>query len=118
MAESNQNTDGTVEEGEDENTEDSNLQMALSAFRAKWMSELQPSSGGKKSVPKTADLKRKQDIAKEGKARELFLKAVEEEQNGAVYEAIKYYKSAMQLVPDIEFRINYSRTPDPDRGGS
>uniref|UniRef100_A0A673FG98 F-box only protein n=1 Tax=Sinocyclocheilus rhinocerous TaxID=307959 RepID=A0A673FG98_9TELE len=94
------------------------FQMELSAFRAKWMSELQPSSGGKKSVLKTADLKRKQDIVKEGKARELFLKAVEEEQNGAVYEAIKYYKSAMQLVPDIEFRINYSRTPDPDRGGS
>uniref|UniRef100_A0AAR2LI63 F-box only protein 9 n=1 Tax=Pygocentrus nattereri TaxID=42514 RepID=A0AAR2LI63_PYGNA len=53
------------------------------------------------------------------KARELFLKAVEEEQNGAVYEAIKYYKSAMQLVPDIEFKINYNRSPDPDRvGGS
>uniref|UniRef100_A0A8C1Z5J2 F-box only protein 9 n=1 Tax=Cyprinus carpio TaxID=7962 RepID=A0A8C1Z5J2_CYPCA len=92
--------------------------MELSAFRAKWMSELQPSSGGKKSVSKFADLKRKQDIAREGKARELFLKAVEEEQNGAVYEAIKYYKSAMQLVPDIEFKINYSRTPDPDRSGS
>ncbi|RXN22856.1 F-box only 9 isoform X1 [Labeo rohita] len=92
--------------------------MELSAFRAKWMSELQPSSGGKKSALKTADLKRKQEIAKEEKARELFLKAVEEEQNGAVYEAIKYYKSAMQLVPDIEFKINYSRTPDPDRGGS
>uniref|UniRef100_A0A8C1VLY3 F-box only protein 9 n=1 Tax=Cyprinus carpio TaxID=7962 RepID=A0A8C1VLY3_CYPCA len=101
-----------------ENTEDSDLQMELSAFRAKWMSELQPSSGGKKSVSKFADLKRKQDIAREGKARELFLKAVEEEQNGAVYEAIKYYKSAMQLVPDIEFKINYSRTPDPDRSGS
>ncbi|XP_016112270.1 F-box only protein 9 isoform X2 [Sinocyclocheilus grahami] len=115
MAESNQNT---VEEGQDENTEDSNLQLELSAFRAKWMSELQPSSGGKKSVPKAADLKRRQEIAKEEKARELFLKAVEEEQSGAVYEAIKYYKSAMQLVPDIEFKINYSRTPDPDHGGS
>ncbi|XP_051503434.1 F-box only protein 9 isoform X1 [Myxocyprinus asiaticus] len=118
MAESNQNTDGTVKEGEDENTEDSNLQMELSVFRAKWMSELQPSAGGR-SLPKTADLKRKQEIAKEEKARELFLKAVEEEQNGAVYKAIKYYKSAMLLVPDIEFKINYSRTPDPDRvGGS
>uniref|UniRef100_A0A8C1Y4F5 F-box protein 9 n=1 Tax=Cyprinus carpio TaxID=7962 RepID=A0A8C1Y4F5_CYPCA len=98
--------------------EDSNLQLELSAFRAKWMSELQPSSGGKKSVPKTAELKRRQEIANEEKARELFLKAVEEEQNGAVYEAIKYYKSAMHLVPDIEFKINYSRSPDPDRAGS
>ncbi|CAM4725116.1 hypothetical protein PO909_019886 [Leuciscus waleckii] len=118
MAEINQNTDGTVEEVEDENSEDTNIQMELSAFRAKWMSELQPSSGGKRSLQKSAELKRRQEIAKEEKARELFLKAVEEEQNGAVYEAIKYYKSAMLLVPDIEFRINYSRTPDPDRSGS
>ncbi|XP_056326661.1 F-box only protein 9 isoform X2 [Danio aesculapii] len=118
MAESNQNTDGTVEDGEDENTEDSNLQMELSAFRAKWMSELQPSSGGQRSFSRNAELRRRQETAKEEKARELFLKAVEEEQNGAVYEAIKYYKSAMQLVPDIEFKINYSRTPDPERGGS
>lgn len=28
QAESNQNTDGTVEEGEDENTEDSNMQVS------------------------------------------------------------------------------------------
>ncbi|XP_056117877.1 F-box only protein 9 isoform X1 [Rhinichthys klamathensis goyatoka] len=117
MAEINQNTDGTVEEVEDENSEDTNIQMELSAFRAKWMSELQPSSGGRRSLQKSAELKRRQEIAKEEKARELFLKAVEEEQNGAVYEAIKYYKSAMLLVPDIEFRINYSRTPDPDRSG-
>ncbi|KAG9335835.1 hypothetical protein JZ751_003589 [Albula glossodonta] len=27
---------------------------------------------------------------------------------------IKYYRRAMQLVPDIEFKINYSRSPDPD----
>ncbi|XP_056616468.1 F-box only protein 9 isoform X1 [Triplophysa dalaica] len=123
MAESIQNTDDTVEGGEDENTEDSIMQVSepleLSAFRAKWMSELQPSAGEQTSFSKIADLKRKQELAKEKKARELFLKAVEEEQNGAVYEAIKYYKSAMLLVPDIEFKINYSRTPDPDRvGGS
>ncbi|KAK3553833.1 hypothetical protein QTP70_012201 [Hemibagrus guttatus] len=95
------------------------LQLELSAFRAKWMSELRPGSGIKTGLSKAADLKKKQELVREEKARELFLKAVEEEQNGAVYEAIKYYKSAMQLVPDIEFKINYSRSPDPDRvGGS
>ncbi|TRY96967.1 hypothetical protein DNTS_033574 [Danionella cerebrum] len=114
MAESNQNIDGTVEEGEDENSEDSNLEVELSAFRAKWMSELQP-----RNFPKASgDLRRRQETAREEKARELFLKAVEEEQNGAVYEAIKYYKSAMHLVPDIEFRIPYCRTPDPERAGA
>ncbi|KAK2113871.1 F-box only protein 9 [Saguinus oedipus] len=57
-------------------------------FRAQWMFELAPG------------------------ARELFLKAVEEEQNGALYEAIKFYRRAMQLVPDIEFKITYTRSPD------
>ncbi|KAI7805931.1 F-box only protein 9, partial [Triplophysa rosa] len=85
-AESKQNTDGTVEGGEDESTEDSVMQLELSAFRAKWMSELQPSACEQTGFSKTADLKRKQELAKEKKARELFLKAVEEEQNGAVYE--------------------------------
>lgn len=28
--------------------------------------------------------------------------------------AIKFYRMAMQLVPDIEFKINYGR-PDGDR---
>lgn len=26
--------------------------------------------------------------------------------------AIKFYRLAMQLVPDIEFKINYSHPPD------
>ena len=50
-------------------------------------------------------------------AKELFLKAVEEEQNGALYEAIKFYRLAMQLVPDIEFKIAYTRSPDGDGVG-
>uniref|UniRef100_A0A8C9RYI2 F-box only protein 9 n=1 Tax=Scleropages formosus TaxID=113540 RepID=A0A8C9RYI2_SCLFO len=85
------------------------------------MSELKPtsgSSGSQKGPLRYADLKKKQDLAREEQARELFLKAVEEERNGAVYEAIKYYRRAMQLVPDIEFKINYCRTPDPDGVGS
>jgi len=40
--------------------------MELSAFRAKWMSELQP-SGGRRSLQKSAELKRRQEIAKEEK---------------------------------------------------
>lgn len=31
--------------------------------------------------------------------------------------AIKFYRMAMQLVPDIEFKINYSHPPDADRDG-
>jgi hypothetical protein len=35
----------------------------------------------------------------------LFLKGVENEQNGKLYEAIQCYRRAVQLVPDIEFRL-------------
>ncbi|XP_069462224.1 F-box only protein 9 isoform X2 [Ambystoma mexicanum] len=101
----------------------------LQLFRARWMSELAP--GASSSAPdtwarrtsargpvlKTTDNKCKQELAKEEKARELFLRAAEQEQNGALYEAIKFYRRAMQLVPDIEFKINYSGSPDGDGVG-
>ncbi|KAK4824971.1 hypothetical protein QYF61_022497 [Mycteria americana] len=98
-------------------------------FRAQWMFELAPgmSSSGLEPLPcrassrgpgvKSVDARGKQEIAKEEKAKELFLKAVEEEQNGALYEAIKFYRLAMQLVPDIEFKITYTRSPDGDGVG-
>lgn len=35
----------------------------------------------------------------------MFLKGVEHEQSGKLYEAIQFYKRAVQLVPDIEFRL-------------
>ncbi|XP_071375471.1 F-box only protein 9 isoform X2 [Centroberyx affinis] len=119
MAEENADFGGTVED-EDEGSDDPNLQLELNVFRAQWMSELKPNSGASgltKGMLRAADLKRTQDRAREEKATELFLKAVDEEQSGAVYEAIKYYRRAMQLVPDIEFKINYSRPPDTDRAG-
>ncbi|XP_012733284.2 F-box only protein 9 [Fundulus heteroclitus] len=110
---------GTLED-EDESSDDPNLQVELNAFRAQWMSELKPSSGAtgiSDRLQRARGVRRNQDIAREEKATELFLRAVQEEQNGAVYEAIKFYRMAMQLVPDIEFKINYSRPPDADRGG-
>ncbi|XP_023684841.1 F-box only protein 9 isoform X2 [Paramormyrops kingsleyae] len=126
MAENEINSTGLLEEEEEdedsENAGDSDLQLELSVFRERWMSELKPTTGLKAALRgsfQCGDPKKKQDLAREETARELFLKAVEEEQNGAVYEAIKYYRRAMQLVPDIEFKINYCRTPDPDGlGGS
>ncbi|XP_056148409.1 F-box only protein 9 [Lampris incognitus] len=120
MAEENADVGGMIEGEEDESSDDPNLHVELNVFRAQWISELKPCSeatGMSKAARRAADLKRTQDLAREEKARELFLRAVEEEQNGAVYEAIKYYRRAMQLVPDIEFRINYSRPSDPDGVG-
>ncbi|XP_037321413.1 F-box only protein 9 [Pungitius pungitius] len=119
MAEEKNDTGGTLED-EDEGADDPNLQLELNTFRTQWMSELTLCSGASDlsgRLLRAKGLKRTQDIAREEKATELFLRAVQEEQNGAVYEAIKFYRMAMQLVPDIEFKINYSRPPDADRGG-
>uniref|UniRef100_A0A674PJD7 F-box only protein 9 n=1 Tax=Takifugu rubripes TaxID=31033 RepID=A0A674PJD7_TAKRU len=114
QAEENAGPGGTCE---DEGSEDVNLE--LKVFRTQWMSELKPSSRGSGTSDRpvrSRGLKR-QDTANEEKATELFLRAVKEEQNGAFYEAIKFYRLAMQLVPDIEFRINYSHPPDTGQSG-
>ncbi|XP_036236509.1 F-box only protein 9 isoform X1 [Molothrus ater] len=118
-----------VRTDDSERSGETNLQAELQMFRAQWMFELSPgvSSSGLEPLPcrassrepglKSVDARGKQEIAKEEKAKELFLKAVEEERNGALYEAIKFYRLAMQLVPDIEFKITYTRSPDGDGVG-
>uniref|UniRef100_A0A8C5SRY7 F-box only protein 9 n=1 Tax=Laticauda laticaudata TaxID=8630 RepID=A0A8C5SRY7_LATLA len=116
-----------VKEDDNDNSGEANLEAELQMFRAQWMFELTPggSSTGletrscrtRGSLLKTIDTKGKLELAKEEKARELFLKAVEQEQNGALYEAIKFYRLAMQLVPDIEFKITYTRSPEGDSIG-
>uniref|UniRef100_A0A6B2F7Z7 F-box only protein n=1 Tax=Bothriechis nubestris TaxID=1766655 RepID=A0A6B2F7Z7_9SAUR len=116
-----------VKENDNDSSGEANLEAELQMFRAQWMFELTPggSSTGletrscrtRGSLLKTIDTKGKLELAKEEKARELFLKAVEQEQNGALYEAIKFYRLAMQLVPDIEFKITYTRSPEGDSIG-
>ncbi|XP_072354697.1 F-box only protein 9 isoform X4 [Scyliorhinus torazame] len=123
------NYTGVIDADENERPEEANLQEELDVFRAQWMSELNPNGSsngsdmesgkvsGKKPLFKSSGIKGKQELAREEKAKELFLKAVEQERNGAVYEAIKYYRRAMQLVPDIEFRITYVHSPESDGNG-
>lgn len=36
----------------------------------------------------------------------LFQKGVEMEKSGKLYEAIQFYRRAVQLVPDIEFKLH------------
>nr|KAF6362833.1 F-box protein 9 [Pipistrellus kuhlii] len=73
---------------------------------------------GSVDIASACELKGPRFNSGQAHARELFLKAVEEEQNGALYEAIKFYRRAMQLVPDIEFKITYTRSPDGDGVGN
>lgn len=114
MAEDDTDFGGTVED-EDEGSEDPDLQGELNAFRDQWMSELKPSSQARGKQQQSKGQKKTQEMVLEEKATELFLRAVHEEQSGAVYEAIKYYRMALQLVPDIESKINYSRPSDADK---
>ncbi|XP_053315623.1 F-box only protein 9 [Spea bombifrons] len=121
---------GILKTDENGRSGETNLQAELQMFRACWMSELTPGlnpgggadirsgkAGARGPVGKATEAKTKQELAKEEKARELFLKAAEQEQNGALYEAIKFYRQAMQLVPDIEFKINYNLSPEGDGVG-
>uniref|UniRef100_A0A672HKH0 F-box domain-containing protein n=1 Tax=Salarias fasciatus TaxID=181472 RepID=A0A672HKH0_SALFA len=116
QADKNADLGGTIED-EDESSDDPNLHQELNVFRAQWMSELKPSGGASDRQLRAKGQRRTQEHAREERATELFLRAVQEEQSGAVYEAIKFYRMAMQLVPDIEFKINYSRPSEADRSG-
>ena len=42
----------------------------------------------------------------ESMAEQLFLNGAEMERSGQLYEAIQFYRRAVQLVPDIEFRLH------------
>ncbi|XP_014236580.1 F-box only protein 9 [Trichogramma pretiosum] len=99
---------------------------ALKTFREEWKRELQSSpkhvqnqkSQSHDSVQKDEDIHEKlqdllEDTAKEAQAKKLFLLGVEHERTGKLYEAIQFYRRAVQLVPDIEFRIYESTKPKP-----
>uniref|UniRef100_A0A2K6EPT3 F-box only protein n=1 Tax=Propithecus coquereli TaxID=379532 RepID=A0A2K6EPT3_PROCO len=106
------------DDDENESPAETDLQAQLQMFRAQWMFELGPGVGSSKLenrpcraargslLKAAADTKGKQEQAKEEKLT-LFLLL-----------AIKFYRRAMQLVPDIEFKITYTRSPDGDGVGN
>ncbi|XP_078695624.1 F-box only protein 9-like isoform X1 [Branchiostoma floridae x Branchiostoma belcheri] len=86
------------------------LQAELDNFRARWRDELTASPGlsheqqqRRKRQDSESDDDFNQDL--EERAKRLFLKGVSAEQDGNLYEAVKFYKQAIQLVPDIESHI-------------
>ena len=82
---------------------DTTVEEVLSSFREKWQKELQISPR-KKLVASPARKEIEDDH--EIKAKTYFLNGVEMEKNGKLYEAIQFYRRAVQLVPDIESRID------------
>ncbi|XP_075228192.1 F-box only protein 9 isoform X2 [Lycorma delicatula] len=85
---------------------------ALASFREQWQRELV------EATPITCrtvahDCRENEEFTVEGKAKCLFMKGVENEQAGKLYEAIQFYRKAVQLVPDIEFKLYESSKQRP-----
>lgn len=72
----------------------------LSEFRNQWRQELQPPSQSSEVEPERSE---------EEQAKLLFLEGVDLERKGKCFEAMRLYRKAVQLVPDIEYKI-YSQT--------
>ncbi|XP_052758166.1 F-box only protein 9 [Galleria mellonella] len=82
-----------TEDGEDE----------LTAFRQQWQRELEGTpTPTEEPKPQPAVVEPQTD---EEKAKEFFLRGVEMERGGKLYEAIQNYKRAMQILPDVETRL-------------
>ncbi|XP_015430190.1 PREDICTED: F-box only protein 9 [Dufourea novaeangliae] len=96
---------------------ETNVEDALTSFKEEWQRELDLSPKRKISkAPSSKTVEINDDYDEESiedKAKSLFLKGIEYEQNRKFYEAIQFYKRAVQLVPDIEFRLYESTKVKP-----
>ncbi|XP_043260971.1 F-box only protein 9 isoform X1 [Colletes gigas] len=107
-SESGESDDGGDDQ-EGSSFSDTNVEDALTSFREQWQRELNLSP--KRDIPKAHSSKTvKIDVACdedsiENMAKHFFLKGIEYERSRKFYEAIQSYKRAVQLVPDIEFRL-------------
>ncbi|XP_057651271.1 F-box only protein 9 [Diorhabda carinulata] len=91
----------------------------LSSFREQWQKEIQSTKNNQteeqfRKVPTTSennvynnvDLKTTNQDDDNERATRLFLKGIEMENSGKLYEAIQYYKQAVQIVPDVEYLLH------------
>ncbi|XP_055679710.1 F-box only protein 9 [Lutzomyia longipalpis] len=101
----------TVAAGDEESDEESSSschtaaenasnETLLEEFRTTWQKELQQNdlTKGIESLNLTSE-------SDESIAKKHFLQGTEYERMGKVFEAIRHYRRAVQLVPDIEFRV-------------
>jgi len=70
----------------------------LHQFREQWRKELEAKARESEERGDNQEIQDDLHI----QAREYFLQGVQHEQNGKLYDAIKFYKKAVNLVPDIE----------------
>ncbi|KAG4067087.1 hypothetical protein HA402_000078 [Bradysia odoriphaga] len=100
MNDPNRNDDDA--EGDSSQSSDKGNQL-LEEFRQQWKKELKPNESVADAT-NDVDCESSQKID-EDKAKSLFTEAVELEKLGKVFEAMSLYRRAVQIVPDIEFRI-------------
>ncbi|XP_048731093.1 F-box only protein 9-like [Ostrea edulis] len=86
------------------NTDPSEMEHELHDFRSQWRQEL--STRSPRGAEPAKDLQRDSYILEQAKV--LFMKGSQLEQSGQLYEAVAFYKRATQLVPDIEFHIDFT----------
>lgn len=84
------------------------LEDELSSFRSQWQQEIKSRSprGQAGATDSQNDYVLEQ-------AKVLFLKGSQLEQSGRLYEAVEFYKRATQLVPDIEFQVDFTSLHGP-----
>ncbi|XP_028026246.1 F-box only protein 9 [Bombyx mandarina] len=75
----------------------------LSVFRQQWQRELESTPTTQKGSKLEESFA--EPLTDEDKAKQLFLRGVEFERGGKLYEAIQHYKRAIQIVPDVETRL-------------
>ncbi|GIY87434.1 f-box only protein 9 [Caerostris darwini] len=91
-------------EAHDEPSSSSNIHSELENFRVQWKREIELSPHKEKSSHKVL-LNLNDEESVEEEAKTLFLRGVQAEKFGKLEAAISLYRRAIQLVPDIEFRV-------------
>lgn len=105
---STESSDGEDQDESSSSKQSENPEDNLTSFREEWQKELQGLIHKRTNKNKTKNVELSELENDETKARRLFLKGIDMERSGKVYEAIQFYRRAVQLVPDIEFRLDES----------
>ncbi|CAF1415951.1 unnamed protein product [Adineta steineri] len=103
--ESDQDSDDCEYEMTEQRTNERRIEQQLDDFRVKWKTEIQQRTVYGHVLNDKQKEQQEEAINNEEQAKHFFERATELEREGKLYDAIKYYRAAMQLVPDIEFRM-------------
>lgn len=105
-----ENDDDCEYEMSEQRTNERRIEQQLDEFRTKWKTEIQQRTVYGHVLQ---DKQQQEPIDHEEQAKHFFQRATELEREGKLYDAIKYYRAAMQLVPDIEFRMDHRGQQQP-----